>query len=195
MGGGYDFEPNTARFRGVWIDLRPLPVRLKSFRPGIIMIHELAHIYADELRPADYEQRGQEARARADAGTATLEQQELAARYEPRGGTGDTAPHHAAEGIPMEIERSMQSELGYAQRTHYGVPITFPPGHEMTVAQFQSGSTFLYMDFSTYDVYTSTQDLFAALVRAGVRRVTPDTSFRRVRPGTPEYAAIRNQLL
>jgi hypothetical protein len=192
---GGNVELGDDGFRGVWIDVRPNAVQLLALRPGIIIIHELAHIYADALRPAGYDTRMRAVRARAEAGTATPDELDELSWYRVQGDPADQyAGQFRDENIAVGIERSIQAELGVAQRMHYAVPIDYPPGHRMSVGQFRFGSRFIYLDTDTYDVYTSTQDLFAA--GAAIHApATPDATFRRVRPGSPEYEAIRSQLL
>jgi hypothetical protein len=190
--GGDVERADEVSFRGVWINVAPAAVRLRAFRPGIIMLHELAHIYAADLWPAGYDARMRDIIARGPA--ATADEQDEARWYRPRDGTGTGAAFHTDENVATMIERDMQRELGYARRTHYAVDIDYPPGQHMSVSQFEWDSGFLYLEMTTYRVFSSSQDLFAELARQG-QPPTPDSSFTEVRPGTPAYDAVRSQLL
>jgi hypothetical protein len=182
--------------RGIEISTASLPLQLKSLRTGIIIIHELGHRYAAKLKPAGYDQNVKQIEQKAQGGQkVTNDEAELLLNYNPSGMQSD-------ENIPRLTENKVQQELGLIKRIHYGFHIEFPPKPSAqgldkftTYAEFQAGTTFIYLDASTYDLFVSSTDYFAELVKAGKPATPTAADFKKVVKGSTEYNAIKAHLI
>jgi hypothetical protein len=89
---------------GIEIGTATAAVQLKAIRLGIAIIHELAHYYAPQLKPAGYDARVQQLQKDAQAGKhLTNEEWELVQNYSTSG--------KSDENIAVGIENKVQQEL------------------------------------------------------------------------------------
>jgi len=185
--------------RGIEIGTAQPTVRLTALRPGIVIIHELAHHYPAQLKPAGYDAKMQQLLKDANAGKQlTPAESEQLLWYRQASPSAD-------ENIAVATENKVQQELGLIKRTHYAIQVEFPPkpgatGPDAwsTYSVFQTNSQppkFLYLDTTSYDLYSSQVDYFAELVKAGHPAKPAPGAMIKIVPGTAEYQAVRQHLL
>ncbi len=183
--------------RGIEIGIAQPAVRLKALRLGIVIIHELAHHYAAQLKPSGYDARMQQLLKDAQSGKqlTPAEAEQLRWYTNP---SGD-------ENIAVATENKVQQELGLIQRIHYAIEIEFPdkPGKTGAAAwtQYSVFKTtaqppqFLYLNNENYDLYSSAVDYFQETVRAGHPVKPAPGAMVKVVRGTPAYQAVQQHLL
>jgi hypothetical protein len=184
--------------RGIEIGMAKAAEQLKSLRTGIVIIHELAHNYAPQVKPAGYDSKIRQLQQDAQAGKQLKnEEWELVQNY--------SSNVKADENIPVGVENKVQQEMGLIQRIHYGIQIEFPPkagktgaAAWTTYAVFKTADQpplFLYLNDDNYDIYSSTVDYFDETVKAGKPVVPQPGAMVKIVKGTPAYQAVQKHLM
>lgn len=212
--GNLFIDPTTGRAghsqgHGLSLNVSPQQPqrRLKAMRQGIIIIHELAHEFATQLRPANYDQRMQRLEARMQqiassgrsyAGQFTTVEIGQVRQYR-RGNV------QADENIPVGLLNQVRRELGMGiERVQYQVDLEYPPppsGAQGTArltayTMFRVNSNpaiYLYQKMVTNcELFWSRTDFVQEFLRTGRPPVPTASQMQTVRTLAPQ---LRQRLI
>lgn len=175
--------------RGMQLKVTTARRTLVAMRPGIIILHELAHEFAANLKPTNYDQQMQALQQRYQqlavqnqmAGQLTTPELDQIRQYNPRNVQAD-------ENIPVALSNQIRRERGLdIVRTQYILELEYPPPPQGTTGsarwtpytqftlQGNNPSGFIYQRIRDGELFYSTVDFVQQMARLG-HPPTPSTA-------------------